>query len=184
MISRDMLYALLLGLPEKYFAHLGQPWPLLARRVHIALGQGLGPVAALRQAFAHTGSAERAGLRQTLEHLLAVAQIPGLSYRQREALVALRTAKSASLSQLCAILGQDRRNTQRRLKALVDKGLAYKFYQPNGAHYFAIIAPLDREVRHSINAFLDEMLRYLTEQSIQPTQSTQPTPSTPSTRSP
>jgi hypothetical protein len=132
MISREMLYALLQGLPEKYFAHMDAPWHFLARLINLELKAGRDPISALKEAYARTNDFSRQKIKETLLNVFPVMQIPGLSYRQREALIALRSVRSASLAQLCCILAQDRRNLYHRLTALTRKGLAIKFYQPGG----------------------------------------------------
>ncbi|MCL5429410.1 MAG: hypothetical protein M1347_06400 [Chloroflexi bacterium] len=182
MISREMLYALLLGLPEKYFEHLDWPWPWVAKSIRIGLNQGLDPLSALKSGFARLGDQPLAKVKETLLSILLVMEIPGLSYRQREALVALRSVKAASLAQMCRILAQDRRNTYRRMNALVSKGLAFRFYQPGGVHYFAISTPMDRSLKHEINHFIDDLIKEFSAEAA--TQSTQPTQSTRQTLSP
>ena len=186
MISREMLYALLQGLPEKYFAHLDAPWHFIARLIDIELKQGRDPITALKAAFARTNDYSRQKIKETLLNVMPVMQIPGLSYRQREALIALRSVKSASLAQLCRILAQDRRNLYRRLNALVSKGLALRFYQPGGVFYFAISSPMEKSLKIAVNQFLDELTKEFSAESgpradasassaTPPTQSTQPT---------
>jgi len=159
MISREMLYALLQGLPEKYFAHMDAPWHFLARLINLELKAGRDPISALKAAFARTNDFSRQKIKETLLNVMPVMQIPGLSYRQREALIALRSVKSASLAQLCCILAQDRRNLYRRLNALVKKGLAFRFYQPGGVFYFALPSPMEKSLKLAVNQFLDELIK-------------------------
>ena len=159
MISRELLYAILQGLPEKYLAHLDAPWPLIARRINIELSQGRDPISALKSAFARTGEYERQKIREALLQIVPVMQIPGLSYRQREALVALRSAKTASLAQLCRILSRERSNTYRSMSALVKKGLAIKFFQPGGVYYFAVPSRLEKSVKIAVNQFISELMK-------------------------
>jgi predicted transcriptional regulator len=159
LISREMLYALLQGLPEKYFAHMDAPWHFLARLINLELKAGRDPISALKAAFARTNDFSRQKIKETLLNVMPVMQIPRLSYRQREALIALRSVKSASLAQLCCILAQDRRNLYRRLNALVRKGLAIRFYQPGGVFYFATSAPMEKSLKLAVNQFLDELIK-------------------------
>ena len=165
MISREMLYALLQGLPEKYFAHLDAPWHFIARLIDIELKAGRDPITALKAAFARTNDYSRQKIKETLLNVMPVMQIPGLSYRQREALIALRSVKSASLAQLCRILAQDRRNLYRRLNALVSKGLAVRFYQPGGVFYFAITSPMEKSLKLAVNQFLEELIKEFSAES-------------------
>ncbi|MEX2161096.1 MAG: helix-turn-helix domain-containing protein, partial [Anaerolineales bacterium] len=175
MLSREMLYAILQGLPYKYFQHLDAPWPLIAKRINLCLDEGLDPVSALKAAFKWMGPYERRTVKETLLLVAPVMHIPGLSYRQREVLVALRSAKIASLSQLCRTLAQDRGNTHRRLAALVSKGLAVRFFQPGGAFYFAIPAPMEKSVKLAVNQFIDDLTDEFAAEPTTPTTSTTPT---------
>ena len=158
MISRDMLYAIILGLPEKFLEHLKGPWFLVARLVRLAREQNADPVTALRYAVFRLGPDGRNLLRKALLNVLPVMSIRGLSYRQKEALLALRSRHTASLPQLCSALLQDRSNTHRRMAALVRKGFAIKFMQPNGVFYMAVDTPLEKAQRGAINKFLDELI--------------------------
>ncbi|MCW5876971.1 MAG: hypothetical protein KIS85_08845 [Anaerolineales bacterium] len=164
MISRELLYAILQGLPHKYFGVLEPPWLGMAWRIQGHLLGGDDPVTALKGAYANLGPGARKQLRETLQQVLPIMGLAGLSYRQRETLLALRSLKVASLSQVCAVLTHDRRNTHRRLNALVDKGYAIRLYQPNGVHYMAIEAPMERSVKQAINEFIQELI----EQSMAP----------------
>lgn len=174
MISREMLYALLQGLPEKYFAHLDAPWHYIARLINIELKHGRDPISAVKAAFARTEGYSREKIKEALLNVLPVMQIPGLSYRQREALIALRSAKdkTASLAQLCRILAQDRSNTRRRLNALVQKGLAVKFFQPGGAFYFAISSPMEKSLKLAVNQFMNDLIKEFSAEPTTPTTST------------
>ena len=162
------------------------PWGFLATLINLEIKAGRPPIEALRAAFARTNDYSRQKIKETLLNVMPVMQIPGLSYRQREALIALRSVKdkSASLAQLCCILAQDRSNTRRRLNALVKKGLAVKFFQPGGAFYFAIPSPLEKSVKLAVNQFLDDLIQEFSAESSPSTQSTIPTTPTPSTISP
>ena len=164
------------GLPYPYLQHLDAPWPLIGKRIHVALNQGHDPYFAVKLAFAQTRESEREKIKGTLLQVLPVMQIPGLSYRQREALIALRASNVASLAQLSRVLVQDRANTHRRLSALVKKGLAVKFYQPGGVYYFAIPKPLEKSVKAAVSRFINNL--------IQEYSSTPATPATPALPAP
>jgi len=159
MISRDLLYAILLGLPDKFLEFLAAPWPFIATLIRLARERNAGPVAALQYAVHRLGVNGRGMLRKALQRVAPVMSLPGLTYRQREALLALRSLHTASLRQLCSVLLQDRSNIHRRMAALVRKGYAIKFMQPNGVFYMAVDEPLQKGERAAINKFLDELIR-------------------------
>ena len=85
-----MLYAIILGLPEKFLEYLKGPWFLVARLVRLAREEKADPVTALRYAVFRLGPDGRNLLRKALLNVLPVMSIRGLSYRQKEALLALR----------------------------------------------------------------------------------------------
>lgn len=154
----DMLYAILQGLPYNYLEHLDPPWPLIAKRIYYYLKAEYDAVTAVKYSFLDMTETERAVIKETLIQVMPVMQIPGLSYRQREALIALRSAKTASLAQLCRVLMQDRGNTHRRMSALVKKGLAVRFFQPGGVFYFAVQAPLEKSVKSAVNTVVNDLI--------------------------
>jgi predicted transcriptional regulator len=82
----------------------------------------------------------------------------GLSYRQKEALIALRVAGVASLAQLSRVLLQDRSNTHKRLNALVSKGYAMKFFRPGGIYYFAVPHRVEKSLKISVNDLLNNLI--------------------------
>ncbi len=158
MISREILYAILQGLPVQYLEHLDVSWRVFARRIAKARREGHGPTAALRIAFNEAEYHELRKFKQAAQHIIPVMQISGLSYRQRETLIVLREAGTASLAQLCRVLAQDRSNTYRRLNALVRKGYAVKFFQPGGVYYHAVSSPMQKSIKVAVNQLLDELV--------------------------
>ena len=80
----------------------------------------------------------------------AVLQLPGLTYRQKEVLMVLRSMGPAPLPRLNRALKMDRSNLRRRLVALVHKGYVVKFLHPRGTHYFAPAAQVDKSLHSSI----------------------------------
>lgn len=176
MITLEVIHALLLGLPSKRLEHLDRtPWGVLCWRIEHNLKNGKEPLAALKQALEDAHEGERSVLRQALAQVLPVMSLPGLTYRQKQALIALRYAKSASLTQLSHTLMADRSNTHRRLQALVRRGLAIKFSQPRGIYYMAVSAPLSKEIKLGIQRILDQLLDELQTEA---TKSTTPTTAT------
>lgn len=158
MITRRLLHAIILGLPEEFLQHLPPPWPLIARLIHMARREGASPANALRYAFFRLGATGRATLRTGLAVIWPVMHIPGLSYRQREVLIVLRALRTASLAQVCTLVLQDRSNTFRRLAALVSKELAIKFNKASGVFYMAVEVPLTRAEKAAINQILDQLV--------------------------
>jgi len=153
-----MLYAVLQGLPSSFLDYLDRPWVVFCERIERAMKAGHDPLAALRSALAHIGDWERETMKKALIEVQPVMQMPGLSFRQKEALIALRYAGAASLSQLSRVLVQDRSNTHKRLTALVKKGLAIKFFRPDGVYYFAIPAPMERSIKTGVNQMFNSLL--------------------------
>lgn len=159
MLTLDVLYAVLQGLPAKRLQHLKDtPWMLLCQRIEHQLQHGEPPLVALRDALKETGNGERNHLREVLACILPVMSIPHLTYRQRQALITLRYAKSISLTQLSYTLMADRSNTRRRMQVLVRRGLALKFSQPGGECYMATTTALSKDVKRGIQQILDELL--------------------------
>jgi hypothetical protein len=155
MITHSTLSALIQGLPLKYFDHLPEPWPAMARRISRVMQSGPDYAAALRTAFDQATPQELEALKKTFTISWDVVQIPKLTYRQRELLIALRMVKVASLSQISAIVSQDRRNTARRLETLEKKYFVERIMQPNGTHYFAKEYRSHRDLNRAIGLFLD-----------------------------
>lgn len=158
MLTLEVLYAVLLGLPVDRLKHLKDTaWKVLCSRIERNLASGDDPLSALKVALADAKDWERTELRKLFTEILPVMSLPRLTYRQKEALIALRYAKSASLTQLCHALMADRSNTRRRMEALVRAGYALQFSQPNGINYMAIAAPLPSKLKHGIKAALDQI---------------------------
>lgn len=160
MLTLDVLYAVLQGLPAERLQHLKDtPWLILCSRIEDQLKHGESPLLALREALKQTGNRERQHIREALACILPAMSIPHLTYRQRQALITLRYAKSISLTQLSYALMADRSNTRRRMQVLVRRGLALKFSQPGGECYLATTSPLSKEVKRGIQQLLNELLQ-------------------------
>lgn len=160
MLTIDVIHALLLGLPAKQLRHLERSaWAALAHRIEHKLRFEPDPLLALKAALDNAGDSNRSELFKALAFVLPVMVIPRLSYRQREALIALRYLKSASLTHLSHTLMADRSNTNRRMLALVRRGLAIKFAQPGGTYFMAIDRPDSRELKRGIRKLLNDLMQ-------------------------
>jgi hypothetical protein len=171
MLTLDLLYALLRGLPAKYLDFLDPPWPPFCQRVENALKEGKDPLAALQFALDAMNPWARGMLQKLLSQIGPAMSLPGLTYRQKEALIALRYAGVASLAQLSRVLVQDPSNTYKRLAVLVAKGYAAKFFRKAGVFYFAVSSPLDPSLKHSVHELLTRLINEYSSEA-QPTTST------------
>jgi len=167
MLTLDMLYAVLQGLPPSYLTYLDAPLAYFCGRIHAALNNGHDPISALNLALKNSGPSAIQNIKKIFAQTKPVMHIPGLTFAQRQVLVALRYAKVASLSQLSHALVMDRANTNRRLIALAKKGLVLKFYSKGGAYYLPIPAPLDKKVKREVYRLINDQLK-----AAQPTTST------------
>ncbi len=191
MITFDILYAMLLGLPSSYLAHLDNEWGSLGAHIYEALQAGSDPVSALTLALQQAPFWQVLELRRSFKKVRTVMSLPGLTYSQKELLLALRNAEVASLAQLSRAVMRDRNNTYRRLIALISKGLVVKFPRPDGVFYFAVKARVDSPTRSKVHQIMKEVMDYIladTEEKLhslakfQPsTTSTTPTTSTTTT---
>ncbi|MEX2144413.1 MAG: helix-turn-helix domain-containing protein [Anaerolineales bacterium] len=168
MLTIEMLYAVLQGLPSAHLDFLDPPWPIFCQRIERALKAGLDPLTALKSALDNMGDWEALMLRKALAQSISVLPITDLSYRQKEALIALRYAGVASLAQLSRVLLQDPANTHKRLAVLVKKGFAMKFFRPGGIHYFAVPGPIERSLKVSIKELLNELTQKAREAGPEP----------------
>src|SRR5690606_4758184 len=102
MLSLDLLYAVLQGLPATHLQHLDRPWLLFCERIEQALKGGQSALSALRLALEETHESHIRVIKKALTHVAAVRGLKKLSYRQKQLLMVLRVAKVASLRQLCS----------------------------------------------------------------------------------
>ncbi len=174
MLTLELLYALLRGLPAKYLDFLDPPWPPFCQRVENALKEGKDPLAALQFALDAMNPWARSMLQKLLSQIRPAIALPGLTYRQKEALIALRYAGVVSLSQLNRVLVQDPSNTRKRLAVLVAKGYAAKFFRKTGVFYFAVSSPIDPSLKHSVHELLTRLINEYSSEA-QPTITTTPT---------
>ncbi|MCL5428333.1 MAG: hypothetical protein M1347_00830 [Chloroflexi bacterium] len=147
MLTLDLLFAVLRGLPGSALTHLREPWRYFCDRIRFAFHRTRDPLEALKMALERAGSAGIRLLGRAVAEAQTVLELPDLSTRQKQALTALRYSRTATLSQLYKILNQDRSNTYRCLAALVKKGYVGKFYNDEGPSYFAIERKLDNSVK-------------------------------------
>lgn len=161
MLTLDLLFAVLRGLPASYLSHLELPWRVFCGRIQRALDLGQPPMAALKQALEHATEDEVLRLCKAIGEVNGVALLPDLSFRQRQALVALRYQNVASLSHLSRLLNWDRAHTYHRLSALVRKGYALKFYGDNGPSYLAIYEPVQSSVKYEAFQLIQEFVAQL-----------------------
>ena len=157
MLTIEMLYAVLQGLPASQLDFLDPPWLHFCERIERALKAGLDPLTSLKSALDTMGDWERRMLRKVLAQSRSVMPLADLSYRQKEALIALRYAGAASLAQLSRVLVQDPSNTHKRLTVLVKRGFAMKFFRPGGMHYFAVPGPIEKSLKVSVHELLNEL---------------------------
>lgn len=161
MLTFEMLFAVLQGLPSSNLDHLDKVWIWLCGNIQLAREKGSDPLSALKIAIQQAEYWQILAMKESFEKARAVMQLPGLSYRQKEALIALRVAGVASLAQLNRVLMQDRAHTHKRLAALVKKGLAVKFFRPNGVYYFAIPGRLESSVRSAAHQVVTDLMETL-----------------------
>lgn len=159
MLTIEMLYAVLQGLPASHLDFLDPPWLHFCERIERALKAGLDPLTALKSALDTMGDYERRMLRKVLAQSRSVMPMTDLSYRQKEALIALRYAGAASLAQLSRVLVQDPSNTHKRLAVLVKKGFAMRFFRPGGIYYFAVPARIEKSLKVSVNDLLNDLIQ-------------------------
>lgn len=153
-----MLYVVLQGVPASFFDHLDRPWFVFCENLAKVIAKGGSPQEALSFALSESERWQMDAIRSLLLAIGPAMQVPGLSYRQREVLLALRNAKVASLTRLSHLISMDVSNTHKRLAKLVARGLAVKFYRPGGPHYFAVVNPVSRQFRKQVHEFLLPLL--------------------------
>lgn len=159
MLTFEILFAVLQGLPFFYLDHLDREWLGLCQSIYRAVQAGCDPLTALRYAIQEATPWQVRALRDSFQKAQPIMALQGLSYRQKETLVALRLAKVASLASLNRTLMQDPPHLHRRLSALVRKGLAVKFVRPDGVFYYAP----DQSLDHSVKATSYRMIMDLME---------------------
>ncbi len=161
MLTFEMLYAVLQGLPSSYLDHLDKEWIWLCTHIQLAMEKGFDPISALKLAIQQAEYWQIVEMRRSFKKMRAVMNLTGLSYRQKETLVALRLAGVASLAQLSHVLIRDRSDTHKRLAALVKKGLAVKFFRPGGVYYFAVPGSLKRPIRSAAHQMIVDLMETL-----------------------
>ena len=150
MLTLEILFAVLQGLPADHLDHLDRPWYLLAWRIERGLKEGLEPYAALRSALSNSAKWERQVYLRAFLQEEPVLALPDLTQRQKDALIALRYAGACSLQQLSRILALDRSYTRRLLEVLIEKGHAIKYFRRDGAYYLAISSSLNEQSKSQV----------------------------------
>lgn len=178
MLTLDLLYAVLQGLSPSYLTHLEIPWRVFCGRIQRALNMGHPPLVALKLALKQAGISEIERISKALGEVQSVMELPELSFRQKQALIALRYEDVASLSHLCRVLNWDRSHTYHRLAALVKKGYAFKFYGEKGPQYMAIYCSMEMSVKSEMYKIIQEHLEQFRSGSI-PVPATSATLATP-----
>lgn len=159
MLSLEILYAVLVGLHPQHFTHLVNPWSSFCYDIWNARSRGLDPQAALKAAFHELDPIYKRQFLHALKNLPEVMQLPGLTRKQKEVLMVLRTSEVASLAQLSCALVRDRGNTHRLLEHLVKKGFALKFFRKDGAYYYALPEPMPKAIKSSVHQMLASLLK-------------------------
>lgn len=158
MLTLEVLYAVLSGLSPEHLTHLSDPWRSFCYEIWDARRSGVGIIASLRRAFQSLHPYHKQILSKSFKDMPAILNIRGLSRRQKETLVALRNANVASLGELSAALMQDPSNLRKRLEFLTKKGLALKFYRKGSVYYYALPAPIQKDVKASVHQMLASVL--------------------------
>jgi hypothetical protein len=109
MLTLEVLYAVLLGVHPEQLIFLDDPWRSLCYDLFRQLDDGVEPLAALKLALQNLLQSHPNSVARLVKEMELARQLPGLSSRQKQALIALRYAKVASLKQLCKVLVADRR---------------------------------------------------------------------------
>jgi hypothetical protein len=161
MLTFETLFAVLQGLPFFYLDYLDREWLGLCKNIYRALQAGCDPITALRYAIQESSPHQVKALRDTFQKAQPIMELPGLSFRQKETLVALRLAKVASLAALNRTLMQDPAHVHRRLAALVRKGYAVKFVRPDGVFYYAAEKPLEHSAKAAAYRMIMELMQTL-----------------------
>ena len=157
MLTKQLILAVLQGLPASSLPHLAEPYRLFCERIESALKHEVPPLPALNYALTEASPRETRDLIRTLKETLLIQDqsLPSLSKRQKEVLVALRLFGPASCAQLARTLSQDRSHTHKRLATLMASGLVGKSTPPYGIFYFAISSPLPQALASDLDRILE-----------------------------
>ena len=165
MLTLEMLFAVLHGLPADHLDYLDRPWYLLAKRIERAMKEGQDPYSALHSALVNSHEWERQTYLRAYLQEEPVMALPDLTPRQKDALIALRYAGACSLQQLSRILALDRSYTRRLLEVLIEKGYAIKYFRREGTYYLAISSTMSDQARSQIAELMQAFKQALLEQS-------------------
>ena len=148
MLSLNLLEAVLQGLSPIYLDHLDNSWVHFCFRIQRAMQNGHPPLEALKLALSLASVPELKVIGYSALQAQYVLPLTDLSFRQKELLIALRTKSVTSTIELSRILNWERSHTHQRLKSLVQKGYAVKFYGEKGPRYFAAERSLGKSVKY------------------------------------
>ena len=84
MLTLDMLYAVIQGLPADHLDYLDRPWYLLAVRIERALKEGLDPASALHSALSNSADWERQVYLRAFIHEEPVLALPDLTHAKKK----------------------------------------------------------------------------------------------------
>src|SRR3990172_2203912 len=110
MLTLEMLFAVLQGLPASFLTQLDSSWQTFCGRLEFALRRHTDPLEALKNALLGASQQEIRYLGRALAMAESVMGLPGLSARQKQVLIVLRYEHAASLSRLHKLLNWDRSN--------------------------------------------------------------------------
>ncbi|MEX2162230.1 MAG: hypothetical protein WD751_09985 [Anaerolineales bacterium] len=194
MLTKELIRAVLQGLPTSSLPRFGDHLLLFCRRIESALKYEVPPLHALKHALQEAGPQGTRDLIRALKESRRVQSLPNLPRRQQQLLAALRLSGPTTCGMLSRAVAQDRSNTRKRLAALVASGWVGKFDQWGAVFYFAIPSPsaaaqvteLDQAIE-AITALPEPASQPRSNpfaKSASPTSTTSTTPSTPSTPPP
>lgn len=163
MLTQEMIFALLQGLPADHLDYLDRPWFLLAKRIERAMKEGQDPYTALHSALTNSHEWERQAYLRAFLQEEPVLALPDLTPRQKDALIALRYSGACSLQQLSRILALDRSYTRRLLEVLIEKGYAIKYFRRDGPYYLAISSPMSDQARSQVTELMQAFKQALFE---------------------
>lgn len=157
MLTKDIIRAVLQGLPSSSLPPLGHPYLLFCQRIETALKYQVPPLPALKHALQEADPWGTRALSRSLKETRTVQHLslPALPKRQKELLVALRVFGPATCAQLGRTLSQDRSHTHKRLAALVASGLVSKCTHWGGIFYFAIASTLPQPQAAELEEILE-----------------------------
>jgi len=159
MLTKEIIRAVLQGLPSSSLPPLGHPYLLFCQHIETALEHQVPPLPALKYALQETDPWGTRALSRSLKETrtIQLLSLPALPKRQKELLVALRVFGAATCAQLGRTLSQDRSHTHKRLAALIASGLVGKCTHWGGIFYFAIASTLPQSQAAELEEILERL---------------------------